>query len=125
MKKFTTEEVQKFAILAHVMPKLKDYRLDDDSHSFDILPNRLKGNYRRAYLSIGKETRYAFFIGSNLADKLYLLSSLNCIPLDETYVLDIVKMIYFAAHHYKIFDPNKNKSHYELLRPEGRSFLGI
>lgn len=115
MKRFTTEEVPKFAILAHVMPKLKDYRLDDDSYSFDILPNRLKGNHRRAYLSIIKDTRYTAFVGSNLADKLYLLSCLDYVTLDEEYILNVIKTIYNAANHYKIFNPKKNKSHYKNI----------
>lgn len=111
MKKFLNLEFQKIGLLSHIMPQLKDYRLDEERHSYDIVPNRFKGNDRRSFLRIDKDTHYVSFMGTNLVDKLHLLSSLDYIPLDNNYILDLFKVIYAAAEKYKVYDPRKNKSH--------------
>ena len=111
MKKFLNLEIPKIGLLNHIMPQLKDYRLDEEREFYDIVPNRFKGNNRRSFLRINKETHYVSFLGSNLADKLFLLSSLDYIPLDNSYILEMFNIIYNAADKYKIYDQRKNKSH--------------
>jgi hypothetical protein len=111
MKKFLKLEIPKIGLLSHIMPQLKDYRLDEEREFYDIVPNRFKGNNRRSFLRINKETHYVSFLGSNLADKLFLLSSLDYRPLDDSYILKMFDIIYTAAEKYKIYDPRKNKSH--------------
>lgn len=111
MKQFLNLEFPKIGLLSHIMPQLKDYRLDEERSFYDIVPNRFKGNIRRSFLRINKDTHYVSFLGSNLADKLFLLSSLDYLPLDNNYILEMFDIIYTAAEKYKIYDPRKNKSH--------------
>lgn len=111
MRKIVNAELKKHKILKHIMPHLKDYRLDDDFDAYDIVPNRFKGNTRRSFLRIDKKTHYVSFLGSNLADKLFILSSLYYVPLNNDYIMKIFEVIYAAAAQYKIYEPRKNKSH--------------
>lgn len=111
MKKIVGEELKKHKILKHIMPNLKEYRLDDDFDAYDIVPNRFKGNTRRSFLRIDKNTHFVSFLGSNLADKLFILSSLDYLPLDNSYIMNLFDVIYAAASKYKIYEPRKNKSH--------------
>lgn len=125
MKKFLNLEIRKIGLLSHLMPRFKDYRLDEEREFYDIVPNRFKGNNRRSFLRINKETHYVSFLGSNLADKLFILSSLDYRPLDDSYILKMFNIIYTAAEKYKIYDPRKNKSHQKniLNRLQNKSKL--
>lgn len=115
MKNFSIEEIKKVGLLNYIMPRFKDYRLDEERHFYDIVPNRFKNNNRRSFLRIDKDSHEVIFLGPNLADKLYMLSLLDYIPLDNEYMLNLFKIIYDAAEKYKIYNSSKNKSHHKNI----------
>lgn len=111
MKKVIESDLKKIEILQLLMPKFKEYRLDEEWDHYDIVPNRFKGNLRRSFLRIHKKTENVYFMGANLADKLYMLSLLDYIPLDNNYILNLLDIIYTSADKYKMYNSKKNKSH--------------
>jgi hypothetical protein len=111
MKKVVESDLKKIEILQSLMPKFKDYRLDEEYYHYDIVPNRFKGNTRRSFLRVHKKTENVFFMGSNLADKLYMVSLLDYIPVDNNYILELLDIIYTSADKYKMYNSKKNKSH--------------